>query len=64
MKNTDKTACVCRKEQYFRDTNNQCTACPLGADCSMNNNLSIVDLNPKINYAPWACNRNSAPQSL
>ena len=57
MKNTDKTACVCRKEKYFRDTNNQCTACPLGADCSMNNNLSIVDLNPMAGH--WRNNNQS-----
>jgi hypothetical protein len=44
MGNTKAASCVCRKEDYYQQGTGDCQACPNGADCSLQNGISLPQL--------------------
>ena len=44
MGNTKAASCLCRKEDYYQQDTGVCQACPNGADCSLQNGISLPQL--------------------
>ena len=44
MGNTKAASCLCRKEDYYQQGAGVCQACPNGADCSLQNGISLPQL--------------------
>jgi hypothetical protein len=44
MGNTKAADCLCRKEDYYQQGPGVCQACPNGADCSLQNGISLPQL--------------------
>ena len=44
MGNTKAASCLCRKEDYYQQSAGVCQACPNGADCSLQNGISLPQL--------------------
>ena len=42
--NTKAASCLCRKEDYYQHGTGDCQACPSGADCSLQNGISLPQL--------------------
>jgi hypothetical protein len=50
--NTAKSACLCKRTDYYTDdsTEGACVSCPVGADCSANDGLTLAELTAKPGY--------------
>tara|TARA_B110000090_G_scaffold83890_1_gene95443 strand:+ start:367 stop:738 length:372 start_codon:yes stop_codon:yes gene_type:complete len=44
MGNINAASCLCRKEEYYQQSADECRACPNGADCSLQNGISLPQL--------------------
>jgi hypothetical protein len=43
--NTNAASCLCRKEEYYQSTSTgSCQACPNGADCSLQDGVTLPQL--------------------
>ena len=43
--NTNASSCLCRKEEYYQSTSTgSCQACPNGADCSLQDGVTLPQL--------------------
>ena len=48
--NINQFACLCRKEIYYQDDDGECAACPIGADCSLHDGMTLAELSALPGY--------------
>lgn len=48
--NSDVSACLCKKINYYQTEQNECEACPTGADCSSHDGMRLSELFAKPGY--------------
>ena len=48
--NVDKSACLCRRTDYYQGNNATCMACPSGANCSNNDGMRLMEIHALPGY--------------
>ena len=42
--NTNASACLCKRTDYYQDENSECLECPVGANCSAHDGITLKEL--------------------
>ena len=42
--NTNASACLCKRTEYYQDENSECLECPVGANCSAHDGIMLKNL--------------------
>ena len=48
--NTAESACLCKRTDFYTDTEGACVSCPVGADCSAKDGLMLAELTAEPGY--------------
>jgi hypothetical protein len=49
-RNTNASACLCKRTNYYQNENNICEPCPIGADCSFKDGIVLEELSALPGY--------------
>jgi hypothetical protein len=55
--NTEPSACLCKRTDYYQNDNNDCEPCPSGADCAHHDGMKLTELFAKNGF--WRGNTSS-----
>ena len=48
--NINSTACLCKRKDYYKSTDGTCLKCPVGADCSDHDGITLIELGTEPGY--------------
>ena len=48
--NTNVSACLCKRKEYYKNAQGGCLECPVGADCSMKDGLLLAEMSALPGY--------------
>ena len=55
--NINSTACLCKRKDYYQSKDGNCLACPVGADCSDHDGITLAELGTQPGY--WRINAST-----
>ena len=48
--NTEQSSCLCRRTKNYQNDEGECVSCPVGADCSKKDGISVEEIIPQIGF--------------
>merc|ERR1712166_612213 len=55
--NINNASCLCKREDYYQDDQNECSPCPNGGDCSASDGLPLINITAQNGY--WKASQDS-----